>query len=316
MYPEIEPYETGFLDVGDGHRLYYELSGNPQGRPAVYLHGGPGGGIHPDLRRFFNPAHYKIVLFDQRGAGKSKPFAATESNTIQHLVGDMEKIRRHLGIGQWLVVGGSWGSTLALFYVLDHADAVSGLIVSGISFADKRGANWLTEEGGASEIMPEWFAPYRDHIPPEKRGGGLAEAYHQIMQTGTPEEVLEATRLFTVWDTAILHFDFPADRIREVESDPGRFIPLTKIFLHFVHHYYRDENRTRILEGVRGLGHVSCFIVHGRFDLICPARQAYELHRAFPGSELFMLHATGHTTREPNIAGKIVELTDRLAEGA
>ena len=155
-----------------------------------------------------------------------------------------------------------------LFYVLEHAAHVSGLILSGISFADRKGLAWLTEDGGASEIMPEWFKPYCGHIPPEKRKDGLAEAYYDIMMNGTDEEVLEAVRLFTLWDTAILTFDVPYDRIRDVEENPGDYVALTRIFFYFVKHFYNDDNKTRILEGVKKIGHIPCFIVHGRFDLL------------------------------------------------
>ncbi len=313
MYPSIKPYETGFLDVGDGHALYYELSGNPDGAPAVYLHGGPGAGSHTDMRRFFDPVHYRVILFDQRGSGQSKPFASLENNSIEHLVADIEKLRNHLGIQKWLVAGGSWGSALALFYAQEYSESITALVLSGIFYGDQ-GVDWLTEEGGAAAIMPEWFASYRDLIPLEKRQSGLAEAYCEIMCGGSEEEIIEAVKCFTVWDTALLYFKVNHDLIREVEEDPEKFIPLCKIFFHFVHHYYKGTaNRTKILEGVRGLGHIPCHIIHGRYDLICPVKNAFELHDAFPNSEIHVLADTGHTAREPNIAEKIVELTDRMA---
>ena len=312
MYPSIEPYETGFLDVGEGHRLYYEVSGNPDGRTAVFLHGGPGGGSHAEMRRLFHPEDYRIILFDQRGAGKSTPAACTAHNSIEALVEDMERLRGHLRVDQWLVAGGSWGSTLALFYSLRYPESVRALVLTGIFLAGAQEARWLAEEGGASEMMPEWFAPYRDFIPPAHRKNGLAAAYDTILRTGTEEEILEAVRLFTVWDTALLYFDVPQDRIEEVNSNPRLFVPLVKIYFHFMIHYFRDQNRTDILEGVKKLGHIPCFIVQGRHDLICPARQAYDLHKAFPNSELHMLHGTGHTTREPDISRKVVEITNQI----
>lgn len=309
--PEL--FDTGFLDVGDGHRLYYEQSGNPAGEPALYLHGGPGGGSHPAMRGFFNQEHYRVILFDQRGAGRSTPQGSTEHNTPSDLIADIEKIRLHLGIEKWLVAGGSWGSALSLFYALAHPQRVTALVLSGIFFADQKGARWLAEEGGASEIMPEWFAPYRDFIPPEQRAGGLGAAYHRIMEGGDPAMIREAARRFALWDTAILHFDLPLERLKEVEDAPEEFIPLSKIYFHYMVHYFRDENKARILAGVRSLAHVPCDIIHGRYDLICPVRGAFELHQAFPGSRLHILDKTGHTAREPAIAAKILEVTNSLA---
>ncbi len=314
MYPPISPYKTEMLPVGDGHELYVEQSGNPGGQPVVFLHGGPGGGSHPDMRRFFDPDYYRIIIFDQRACGKSAPFAETKNNSPDILVEDLERLRNHLSIERWIITGGSWGSTLALLYAIKYSQTVKALILSGIFFADKTGVSWLTEEGGASEIMPDWFAPYRDLIPLDKRKGGLAEAYYEIMESGSEEEVLEAVKRFTIWDTAILNFDINHERIEEIEREPEKSIPLCKNFFHFVHHYYRDENKARILEGVKALSHIPCEIIHGRYDLICPVRNAFELHEAFPGSCLHVLDKTGHTMREPNIAARLVEITDEWME--
>ncbi len=315
MYPAIEPYETGHLDVGEGHSLYYELCGNPDGAPAVFLHGGPGGGLHEDMRRFFNPAHYRIILFEQRSTGRSTPYASIENNDIDRLVGDMETIRAHFGVEKWLIVGGSWGSALGLLYSVKHKERVSALILGGIFFADMEGVYWLTEEGGASEIMPEWFAPYRDFIPPEKRKDGLHRAYYEIILNGSEEEVIEAVRHAVVWDTAILTFELPVERIRHVEEHPEEYVALLKLWMHFSNNYYNAGNKRAILDGVRDMEDIPCHIIHGRFDLICPVKNAFELHQAYPGSHLHVLDKTGHTMREPNITAKLVEITDLLAEG-
>lgn len=168
-YPESEPYDTGYLDVGDGHEIYYEQSGNPDGIPVIQHHGGPGGGFSPVFRTLYNPDHYRLVVYDQRGAGRSKPFASVQANTIPHLVGDIERLRAHLDIHRCLMVGGSWGSALSLLYAIEHSQHVQALIVSGISLAEPFGANWFVEAGGASRLMPDWFDPYLQFIPPEDK---------------------------------------------------------------------------------------------------------------------------------------------------
>ena len=312
MYPEIEPYESGHIAVGDGHSLYYELCGNPDGKPVVYVHGGPGGGVMPELRRYFDPDKYKIILFDQRGAGKSTPFGSIDNNTIEHLVADMEFLRQKLDIAQWMLVGGSWGSTLSLFYLVEYPQYVSEVALSGIFFGDTDGMHWLTEEGYVSEIMPEWFAPYRDHIPEDKRKDGLHKAYYDIILNGTDEEILEAAKQAVLWDTAILTFDLPVDRIKHVQEHPEEYLGLFKLWMHFSNNFYGPHNKKKILDGVQNLGHIPCYIIHGRFDLICPVRNAFDLHAAYPGSTLYVLEKTGHTMREPNIWAKLIEVTDSL----
>lgn len=314
MYPEIEPYETGYLNVGDGHELYYELSGNKDGAPVIYLHGGPGSGCVPAMRQFFNPQKYKIILLDQRGAGKSKPYACLENNSPKHLVADLEKLREHLDIDQWYVTGGSWGSALSMLYAIEHSEHVRGLALSGIFFADMDGVRWLTEEGYASEIMPDWFFPYRDFIPEEKRKDGLFRAYYDIIQNGTDEEILEAAKRAIAWDTSILHFELPVDRIRHVEDHPEEYLDLFKCWMHFSNNFYNADNKRRILEGVKKLGHIPCHIMHGRFDLITPVKGAFELHDAFPNSQLYVLPNTGHTMLEPLLSSKLVEVMDVMEE--
>jgi proline iminopeptidase len=313
MYAPIDPYETGLIDVDGGHTLYWETSGNPQGIPAVFLHGGPGGGIHPDMRRFFDPARYRIILFDQRGCGKSTPFASLENNDIDHLVDDVETIRKSLGVKKWLVSGSSWGSTLSLLYAIKYPETVAGLVVSGIFFADKKGANWLAEEGGASEMFdPKWFSQYRDFIPPDKRKQGLIAAYDQIMKTGSESEIIEAAKCFTLWDTAIIAYDLPVERLRVVENDPKQFVPLCRSFFHFANTLYTDDNKTKILDGVKKLPSIPFHIIHGQWDLICPVKNAFNLHSSYPSSVLHILPNTGHTIREPHASKKMVEITENL----
>lgn len=315
MHSLYDPYNSGFLDVGDGHELYYEECGNPDGKPVVFLHGGPGGGFRIESRGLFNPELYRIVLFDQRGAGRSKPFASIKANTISNLVQDIDRIRDHLNIEKWMVVGGSWGSALALLYAIDHVERVTELIVSGISLADPEGANWFVEEGGASRLMPDWFAPYRDFIPPENRLQGLAKAYYDIMMHGDDDDahVITAAKRFDIWDTSLLRHNVQRDLIQEIRDNPEDSLALARIFFHFLLHEYKHGNKWKILDGVKKLGHIPCQIVHGRYDLICPAENAWALHQAYPGSRLDIIQDGGHSILDPGLSDKVIETTDLWA---
>ena len=235
MHRITEPYNSGYLDVGDGHEVYYEECGNPHGKPAVFLHGGPGGGFREESRGLFDPEKYRVILFDQRGAGRSRPFANIKANTIEHLVDDIEKLRDKLGIEKWLVVGGSWGSALAMLYTIDNPERVSGLVVAGISLADPAGVNWFVEEGGASRLMPDWFAPYHDFIPPEDRKNGLAKAYYDILIHGDDhdERVINAAKRFDVWDVMLLRHNVRDDLIQEIKDSPEESLALARIFISY-----------------------------------------------------------------------------------
>ncbi len=316
MYPEIKPYDSGYLDVGDGHRLYYEQCGNPQGKPALFLHGGPGGGTSPDCRRLFDPRKYRIILFDQRGCGRSQPFASIANNTISDIIGDIERLRHFMAVEKWMIVGGSWGSALAMLYAGRHYEAVSGIVVSGVSLADLEGVNWFVEEGGASRLMPDWFAPYRDFIPPENRHHGLAKAYYDILVNGADndEMTIRAAKIFDVWDTSLLRHNVRHDMIQDIRDNPEASLALARIFYHFVLHEYKAGNRWRILDGARNLAHIPCEIVHGRYDLICPAENAWALHHAYPGSVLTIIQDGGHSILDPGLSQKVIEITDRWAE--
>ncbi|MCB9991339.1 MAG: prolyl aminopeptidase [Rhodospirillales bacterium] len=318
MYPIVEPYNTGYLYVGDDHELYYEECGNPDGKPVVFLHGGPGGAFSEDSRGLFDPERYRIILYDQRGAGHSRPFASIKANTIEHLVADIEKLKLHLGIEQWMVVGGSWGSALALLYTIDYPGSVTELIVSGISLGDPEGVNWFVEEGGASRLMPDWFAPYRDFIPPEDRTYGLAKAYYNILIYGADddERVIAAAERFDVWDTSLLRHNVRKDLIREIEAKPEQSVAFARIFYHYVLHEYKNGNKWKILDGVRHLKHIPCEIVHGRYDLICPAENAWAVHEAYPGSNLTIIQGGGHSILDPGLSDRVIEVTDAWAEGA
>lgn len=314
MYPDIEPYETGYIPVGDGHELYYELCGNPEGIPAVYLHGGPGAGLMPDMRHILSPTHYKIILFDQRGAGKSRYKDMLKANSIEHLIKDIEVLRQHFKVNKWLIIGGSWGSTLAIYYCISYPHHVHTAILQAICFSDKDGANWLVEEGGANLIRPEWFAPYRDFIPKHKRQNGLLSAYHDILAYGTDEEILEAAKHFILWDTSILYHEIHRDRLDKIFENPKSFVPISRIFFHFAHNFYKNENKDYLLQGVGMLGHIPCHIFHGRYDLICPVGNAFQLHEAWPNSTLHVIEDAGHTILEIETANKVKEITENLLQ--
>lgn len=315
MYPEIEPYSTGFLNVGDGHTLYYEECGNPEGTPLVFLHGGPGGGINPTLRRFFNPEKCRIILFDQRGAGKSTPYASIEHNSIERLISDIEQLRQTLCINKWIVYGISWGSALAQLYTVAHPERVTTLILCGTSFADKTGVSWLTEENGASELMPEWFEPYRNFIPETSRAQKtLLQAYTEIVLNPNEDEQTkkEAVKRFMVWDTALLSFEPPYELIKEIENKPEDWIALCTLFLYFATHHYRDENKEIIFNAAQNLGHIPCHIIHGRYDLICPVKKAFDLHKNWKNSTLYIVEKAGHRMVDEPTATKIIEVTDKI----
>lgn len=303
------------LDVGQGHKLYYEVSGNPDGIPAVFLHGGPGGGMNPLMRDYFDPDKYKVILFDQRGCGKSTPANQLENNNIEELVEDVERLRIHLGIDKWVVLGASWGSALAMLYAGKYPHAISSLILSGIFFADARGRDYLAEEGGASRYQPDLFAHYRDLIPPEKRKHGLVKAYYDIMMNGTEDDRMEATRRFVLYDLLLLRDIVPENEIADIKAHPEKSYPLCRIYFHFAANFFDDANRVKILETANRLSAagLKCAIFHGRKDYICPVSDARELHRAYPGSALHILPNLWHSMRNPGYKQAVLSHTDKLA---
>jgi proline iminopeptidase len=305
------------LDVGGGHRLYYEVSGNPNGIPAVFLHGGPGGGLNPLMRDYFNPQKYKVILFDQRGCGKSTPSCGLENNNIEELVEDVENLRLHLGIDKWVVLGASWGSALAMLYAGKYPDGISALILSGIFFADSRGRDYLTEEGGASRFQPALFANYRDFIRPEKRKQSLAQAYYDIMIDGTEDERMEAVRRFILYDVLLLKEIVPESEIADIRNYPDKSYPLCRIYFHFAVNFYDDANRFKILKYARSLSEsgLPCAIFHGEKDYVCPVSDAKELHEAYPGSELHILPNLWHSMRNPGYKKAVLDHTNKLAQG-
>ena len=309
VYPTIVPFSTRRIRVGDIHTLYVEESGNPDGIPAVFLHGGPGAGCGPAHRRFFDPARYRIVLFDQRGSGNSTPHAELRENSTRDLVADMEHIRRQLGIERWLVFGGSWGSTLALVYAQTHPARVSALVLRGIFLCRPEEIRWFYQEG-ANWVFPDWWQDFIAPIPKDERHD-LLRAYHKRL-TGDDEIArMTAAKAWSIWEgrTATL---LPNEEIRGYFAGSHIALSLARIENHyFVNHAFLAPNQ--LLRNAERIARIPGVIIQGRYDLICPLRSAWELHRAWPESELKIIPDAGHAAFEPGIVRALVEATDQLA---
>lgn len=309
LYDPIEPYQHGMLKVSDIHELYYEQCGNPDGQPVVFLHGGPGGGLTPDYRRFFDPEAYRIVLFDQRGSGKSTPHANLEENTTWHLVSDIERLREHLGIEQWMVFGGSWGSTLALAYAQTHPDRVRALVLRGIFLCRKKEIDWFYQ-AGASAIFPDVWEQYQSVIPEAERGNML-EAYYRRLTSDDETVRLEAARAWSVWEGSTSKL-FPDQTLIDDFGEAHLALSLARIEAHyFINNAFFDSDN-HLLENVGKIRHIPAVIVQGRYDVVCPIMSAWELHRAWPEAELVVVGDAGHSSMEPGITSELVGATDRF----
>jgi proline iminopeptidase len=310
LYPDIEPYDSGFLQVSPLHSIYYEQCGNPKGKPVVFLHGGPGAGCNAKSRRFFDPARYRIVLFDQRGCGRSKPHAELTDNTTWHLVADIERIREHLGIDRWLVFGGSWGSTLALAYSQTHPGRVTELVLRGIFMLRRWELEWFYQKG-CDAIFPDAWEGYLAAIPPVERAD-LMGAYYRRLTSPDSEVRLAAAKAWSVWEggTSFLHPS--ADYIAATGGDEFA-LAFARIECHyFVHGGFFDED-DRLLRDAHRLRHIPAVIVQGRYDVVCPLRSAWDLHRAWPEAELRIVGDAGHSALEPGITHELIAATDRFS---
>ncbi|MDQ3907776.1 MAG: prolyl aminopeptidase [Acidobacteriota bacterium] len=309
LYPPIEPYDEGMLPVSDVHTLYYEQSGNPKGTPVVFLHGGPGGGTVPEYRCFFDPKAYRIVLFDQRGSGKSTPHACLEENTTWHLVEDIERLREHLGIESWVVFGGSWGSTLALAYAQKHPSRVRALILRGIFLCRPKEIRWFYQEG-ASNIYADVWEQYLNVIPPEERGDMLA-AYYRRLTSDDEATRIEAARAWSVWEGSTSKL-YPDPDLIDHFGDPHFAIAFARIECHYFTHNAFFETDNYLIEQVDKIRDIPTVIVQGRYDVVCPMVSAWELHRAFPEADLQIVADAGHSALEPGTRAALVEATDRF----
>jgi proline iminopeptidase len=309
LYPPIEPYRTGRLRVSDEHELYFEESGNPDGKPALFLHGGPGFGTDPSQRRFFDPQGYRIVLFDQRGCGKSTPHASLAHNTTWDLVGDIERIREELGVERWLVFGGSWGSTLALAYAETHPARVSALVLRGIFLLRKREIDWFYQRG-TDALFPDAWESFVEPIPEAERGD-MVRAYHRQLTHEDPEVRLRAARAWSVWEgrTSCL---LPNRALIERTAGDELALSLARIECHyFVHEAWLAPPRD-LLSNVTNIRHIPTIVVQGRYDVVCPMESAWALHRAWPEAELRVVDDAGHSASEPGTVHELVEATDRF----
>jgi len=309
MYPEIEPYRTGMLNVSPVHELYFEECGNPKGKPVIFVHGGPGGGTGPQDRRYFHPDRYRIILLDQRGSGKSLPAASLEDNTTWHLVDDIEKLREHLKIEKWQVFGGSWGSTLALTYAIQHPDRVTELVLRGIFMIRKKEIDWYYQEG-ASAMYPDMWEAYRDHIPAAERGD-FVKAYYARLTHSDPAVQMAAAKPWTTWEMSTSRLYTPPEFIQSVVTDDFA-IKFARIECHYFIHKGFFEEDDWILKNVSKIRSIPAVIVQGRYDVVCPPMSAWDLHRAWPEAQLMLIPDAGHSSREPGIAKALVSATDRF----
>jgi proline iminopeptidase len=310
LYPPIQPFDHGFLQVSSLHRVHYEQVGNPKGKKALFLHGGPGGGLDEDYRRYFDPARWHLALFDQRGSGKSTPHAELRENTTWDLVADAERLREHLGIERWLVFGGSWGSTLALAYAQTHPERSTGLILRGVFLLRRKELLWFYQEG-ASALFPDAWDEYLRPIPEVERGD-LMSAYYRRLTSPDPQVRAEAARAWSIWEGSTSRLLMDPDLVAKYGG--GEFADaFARIECHYFVHGAFLRTDTQLLDDVPKITHLPGVIVQGRYDVVCPAMSAWELHRRWPGSELVIVPDAGHSMKEPGILSALVQATDDFA---
>ncbi len=309
LYSEIEPFDTGMLKVSDIHDIYFERVGNAQGIPVVFLHGGPGGGLIPMYRQFFDPEAYHVVLFDQRGSGKSTPHAELKENTTWDLIDDIERLREKFGIEKWFVFGGSWGSTLSLAYAETHPERVLGLILRGIFLTRRRELEWFYQYG-ASEIFPDYWERYRDEIPEGERGDFMT-AYYKRLTSDDEKTQLSAARAWSVWEGSTSKL-YPSQDLMNHWEGEQEALSLARIECHYFmnNSFFPTENH--LIENVEKIRHIPTVIVQGRYDVVCPATSAWELHKAFPEADLQIIPDAGHSISEPGITAALVDAMDKF----
>ena len=310
LYPDIKPYRTDYLAVQAPHQLYFEESGNPDGIPVLFVHGGPGSGCNHTDRCFFDPEKYRIILFDQRGSGRSKPHAELMHNNTQALIADMEQLREHLQIEQWLLFGGSWGSTLSLLYAQSHADRVAGLILRGIFLCRQKDVDWFYQ-GGAAHVFPDYWQSFIKPIPEAERGNLLA-AYYQRLTSANELAQMSAAKSWSQWEAQCSSLR-PNHELVENFTAPHLATSLARIETHyFMHEAFIEENQ--ILNNMDAIKHLPAIIVHGRYDMICPLDNAVALYDVWPESELKIIRDAGHSSREPGIVDALVRATLEFAD--
>lgn len=311
LYPPIEPFNSGFISVSRRHTLYYEQVGNPAGKPVVFLHGGPGGGVMPDYRRYFDPQKWHVILFDQRGCGRSTPLADIEENTTWDLVADIETLRVHLGIARWAVFGGSWGSTLALSYAISHHGVCTDLFLRGIFLLRKQEIDWFYQQG-CSRLFPDLWQSYLEPIPEDERHD-LVAAYYRRLTSADAGVRQRAAKAWSVWEgsTSKLLFD---------PASAGKFgnDEFADAFARIECHYFTNKGffpeDDYLLKHAGILKNIRTVIIHGRYDVICPVENAWQLHQVLPQSELHIVADAGHALSEPGITARMIEYTDKWSD--
>ncbi|KUJ77935.1 proline iminopeptidase [Ruegeria marisrubri] len=310
LYPPTDPFDQRMVDVGNGHRIYVEQCGNPSGIPVVILHGGPGGGCSPAMRRYFDPQVFRVILFDQRGCGRSRPHASVEHNTTWHLVADIERIRQLLQIEDWIAFGGSWGATLALVYAQSHPDRVRRLVLRGVFLMTQAELDWFYE-GGAGKFWPEHWQKFLSLLPENEQNDPI-RAYHKRLFSGDYATEILYGRAWSNWENALasVHISGP------VGESPGDY---ARAFARLENHYFLNggflEQDGQILAQMDRIAHIPGHIVQGRYDMICPPDSAWKLSEAWPEAELRMVRNAGHALSEPGISAELVRIMDRVAEG-
>ncbi|WP_171230291.1 MULTISPECIES: prolyl aminopeptidase [unclassified Ruegeria] len=310
LYPPIDPFDQRMVDMGDGHRIYVEQCGNPDGIPVVILHGGPGGGCSPAMRRYFDPQAYRVILFDQRGCGRSRPTASVEDNTTWHLVADIERLRKLFEIEEWIAFGGSWGATLALIYAQTHPDRVSRLVLRGVFLATQAELDWFYG-GGAGRFWPEQWQKFTSLLPEVELNDTIA-AYNKRLFSGDRATEILYARAWSHWENALASIHTNGS----VGESPGEY---ARTFARLENHYFTNkaflETDGQILDQMDRIAHIPGHIVQGRYDMICPPQAAWSLAERWPNAELKMVRQAGHALSEPGISAELVRIMDRVAEG-
>ena len=311
LFPSINLNQSGFIKVSEIHTIYWEESGNPQGKPIVFVHGGPGGGVSPETRRFFDPEKYRIIQFDQRGCGQSTPHACVEGNTTWDLIADMELLREKLSINKWQVFGGSWGSTLALAYAIMHPQRVAELVLRGIFLLRQSELHWFYQFG-ASQLFAEAWQDYYYFIPSQERHD-LMKAYQKRLFGEDKTLQLAAARAWSIWEGSTCHMIPDESHIQESGEDE-----FALAFARIENHYFMNkgffEHENWILDNINKINHIPTKIIQGRYDVVCPMITAYDLHQVFPESELIIVPKAGHSAFEPNIVKELIKATNKFAE--
>ncbi|MEQ6249483.1 prolyl aminopeptidase [Sulfitobacter sp. HNIBRBA3233] len=308
LYPPLDPFDRRMLDTGDGHEIYFEQCGNPEGIPVVVLHGGPGGGCSPSMRRYFDPAKYRIVLFDQRGCGRSTPHSSVQNNTTWHLVADIERIRAMLNIDKWIAFGGSWGATLALIYSQTHPEAVRNIVLRGVFLMTQAELDWFYG-GGAGKFWPEVWAKFVALVPEDERGDYIA-AYHRRLFSDDLSLQTRYARAWSGWENALASIHSAG----HMAEGPGEY---ARAFARLENHYFTNagflEYDGQILNQMDRIADIPGVIVQGRYDMICPPESAYSIAKVWPNCELKMVRNAGHALSEPGISAELVRAMDRIA---